>query len=45
MGTGGQIADPILLRVNGTKDQRNYAIRTALGWHADVVSMSFGGEL
>ena len=44
MGTGGQIADPILLRVNGTKDQRNYAIRTALGWHADVVSMSFGGN-
>ncbi len=44
MGTGGQIADLILLRVNGTKDQRDHAIRTALGWHADVVSMSFGGN-
>jgi len=44
MGTGGQVADLILLRVNGTKDQRNHAIRTALGWHADVVSMSFGGN-
>jgi hypothetical protein len=44
MGTGGQVADPILLRFNGTKDQRNHAIRTALGWGADVVSMSFGGD-
>jgi hypothetical protein len=44
MGTGGQIADPILLRVNGTKAQRNSAIRTAIGWGADVVSMSYGGQ-
>ena len=44
MGTGGQVADPILLRVNGTKDQRNHALRTAVAWKADVVSMSFGGD-
>src|SRR6185503_11687692 len=44
VGTGGQIADPILLRVNGTRDQRNYAIRVAVGWHADVVSMSSGSD-
>lgn len=44
MGTGGQVADPILLRVNGTKDQRNSAIRVAVGWGADVVSMSFGSD-
>ncbi len=41
MGTGGQVADPILLRVNGTIDERNRAIRTAVAWGADVVSMSF----
>jgi hypothetical protein len=44
MGTGGQVADPILLRVNGTKSQRNLAIRVAVGWGADVVSMSFGAD-
>ena len=44
MGTGGQVADPILLRVNGTKDQRNTAIRAAMRWGADVVSMSFGSD-
>jgi hypothetical protein len=44
MGTGGQVADPILLRVNGTKDQRNRAIRAAIALQADVVSMSFGGN-
>lgn len=43
-GTGGQVADPILFRVNGTKDQRNSAIRTAVAWGADVVSMSFGSD-
>lgn len=43
-GTGGQVADPLLLRINGTKDQRNAAIRTAVAWGADVVSMSFGGD-
>jgi Subtilase family len=44
IGTGWQVADPILLRVNGTKDERNRAIRTAIAWRADVVSMSFGGD-
>jgi len=44
MGTGGQVADPILLRFNGERHQRNRAIRTAIAWQADVVSMSFGGN-
>ena len=44
MGTGGQVAVPILWRVNGTKDQRNRAIRSAVKSGADVVSMSFGGN-
>jgi hypothetical protein len=43
-GTGGLVANQMLFRVNGTKDQRNQAIRTAVAWQADVVSMSFGGD-
>ncbi len=43
-GAGAQVADPILLRVNGTKAQRNIALRIAVLWQADVVSMSFGGR-
>ena len=43
-GTGGLIADPILLKVNGLRSQSNWAIRTALAWGADVVSMSWGGD-
>jgi Subtilase family len=43
-GTGGLIADPILLKVNGVRSQSNWAIRTALAWGADVVSMSWGGD-
>jgi hypothetical protein len=44
IGTGWQVADPILLRFNGARDERNRAIRTAIAWGADVVSMSFGGD-
>lgn len=44
IGTGWQVAAPFLLRVNGSKDERNRAIRTAIAWGADVVSMSFGGD-
>jgi hypothetical protein len=42
-GTGGLIADPFLFKNNGFRDQINRAIRTAVAWGADVVSMSFGG--
>lgn len=41
-GTGGFVADPMLLRINSTIDERNQGIRTAVAWGADVVSMSFG---
>jgi len=44
IGTGWQVADPILLRVNGEAHERNSAIRTALLYGADVISMSFGGD-
>ena len=43
-GTGGLVADPLLFKVSGAKDQRNQAVRTAVAWGADVVSMSFGGD-
>ena len=42
MGTGGQVADPLLFRINGAADERNRAIRAAVAWGADIVSMSFG---
>lgn len=43
-GTGGLIADPILLRATGRRSNSNWAIRTAIAWGADVVSMSWGGD-
>lgn len=43
-GTGGLVADPLLFKFGGPRDQRNQAIRTAVAWGADVVSMSFGGD-
>ncbi|HNO80207.1 MAG TPA: S8/S53 family peptidase [Phycisphaerae bacterium] len=43
-GTGGQIADVMLFKMNGQRNQINRAIRTAVAWGADVVSMSFGGD-
>lgn len=44
IGTGWQVADPILMRINGSRDETNRAIRTAIAWGADVVSMSFGSD-
>ncbi|WP_299432482.1 S8/S53 family peptidase [uncultured Meiothermus sp.] len=42
-GTGGQVADPMLFKINlyyvGAVAR---AIRTAVAWGADVISMSFG---
>jgi hypothetical protein len=43
-GTGGLIADPILLKATGQRSQINWAIRTAIAWGADVISMSFGAD-
>lgn len=43
-GTGGLIGDPILLRTNGQRSNGHWAIRTAVAWGADVVSMSWGGD-
>ena len=44
VGTGGLVADPMLFKFTGAKDQRNRAVRTAVAWQADVLSMSFGGD-
>ncbi len=43
-GTGGLVADPVLFKFTGARDQRNRAIRTAVAWGADVLSMSFSGD-
>ncbi len=43
-GTGGLVANQMLFRFSGARDQRNEAVRTAVAWRADVVSMSFGGD-
>lgn len=43
-GTGGLVADPFLFKSSLTHDQKVRAIRTAVAWGADVVSMSFGGD-
>src|SRR5205085_1880866 len=43
-GTGGDVADPMLFNFNGSTFQQNRAIRTAIAWGADVVSMSFGAD-
>jgi len=43
-GTGGLVADPFLFKTNLSHDQKVRAIRTAVAWGADVVSMSFGGD-
>lgn len=43
-GTGGQVADPLLLR----SDLGVYSVKHAIDWangqHADVINMSFGGS-
>lgn len=41
-GTGGQVADPILFKTGPDLYQVKHAVRTAIGWGADVISMSFG---
>ncbi len=43
-GTGGLVADPLIFASEITWDQVARAIRTAVAWHAAVVSMSFGME-
>ncbi len=43
-GTGGLVAHPMLFKFGGSNDQRNAAIRTAVAWGAEVVSMSFGAD-
>src|SRR5579884_461473 len=43
-GTGGLVADPILLRRDDDGFAIGAAIRTAVAWGADVISMSFGCE-
>lgn len=43
-GSGGYVVDPMLLRTNSTRDEQDAAIRAAVAWGADVVSMSFGGD-
>jgi hypothetical protein len=41
-GTGGQVADAILFKTSFDWGQVSAAIRTAVSWGADVISMSFG---
>lgn len=43
-GTGGQVAQPMLLRTDFDWSHVARAIRTAAAWRADVVSMSFGAN-
>ncbi len=43
-GTGGLIADVMLFKRGGTKLNDIRAVRTAVAWGADVVSMSFSGD-
>ncbi len=43
-GTGGQVSDLMLFKVELTDSQVTRALRTARFWGADIVSMSFGGD-
>lgn len=43
-GTGGLIADVMLFKRGGTKLNSFSAIRTAVAFGADVISMSYGGD-
>lgn len=40
-GVAGQVADPILFKTSADLYQVKHAVRSAIGWGADVVSMSF----
>lgn len=43
-GTGGQIGEPMLFKVTGANSDRHRAVRRAVAWGADVVSISIGGD-
>lgn len=43
-GTGGLVADVMLFKRGGTKASDKVALRTAIAWGADIISMSFGGD-
>jgi hypothetical protein len=43
-GTGGQVADAMLFKTSYDFGQVSGAIRTAVAWGADVISMSFSGS-
>ncbi len=43
-GTGGLIADVMLFKRGGTRGNGHRAVRTAVAWGADVVSMSYSGD-
>jgi hypothetical protein len=43
-GTGGQVADAMLFKTSSDFGQISGAIRTAVAWGADVISMSFSGS-
>lgn len=43
-GTGGLVADVMLFKRGGTRANDSRAVRTAVAWGADVVSMSYGGD-
>ena len=43
-GTGGLVADPWLFKTDYSDSQVTRALRTAVAWHAGVISMSFGGS-
>jgi hypothetical protein len=42
-GTGGQVANPILLKFDGSDDTAVAAVLDAMGDGADIINMSFGG--
>jgi Subtilase family len=42
-GTGAQVADPILAKVDGSDGTVKWAVRTAVRAGAEIISMSFGG--
>jgi hypothetical protein len=43
-GTGGQVADPILLKSDGSDDTVAAAVIDAIGFGADIINMSFGSD-
>jgi len=41
-GTGGQVADPILLKFDGSADTLAAAVIDAIGFGADIINISYG---